>query len=441
MKNNVLATSTSALDIFKLSVSILGVWGILILSIANIHLNPFIVVGVCTIPLIALPTAMYYRYTSFIAPLCFAMHGIFAIILAITLFFRSQHIDKKQVIFPIFLILLELFSTITLIVDSIKVVDIVIYFAYLCIFFHFLFYNTTQQQNVDFLRFFSIGLFISLIIIYANIFTSMKTIDLIEGTIRGGATMGSDENETLSESYIAMNANSIAYYALTLLSSLLLGAKNIGLPKFFVGIACIIAIAGGILTFSRTFIILAACLAILFFLQLKNRYKVVFIIVTSIITLMILQNNNQVSDMIFSAFENRFENDNIETAGDRTLLFKDYNNFFIENPRYWLIGTGAIHYKDVCNLNNSVHNGIQQVYVCHGICGLIAFLCVIWMFCKKYHHRGTRFVQYLPLFAIFTFSQALQFLNPHFLMLPFLCIAYAIKLNISNSDETLYNHS
>lgn len=440
MKNNIRTTSTT--DIVKVSISIMVVIGILVLSIFSVGLNPLIVAGVCAIPLVALPATVYHKYVFFITPLCFAVHGVFSIILAAVLFLRCKHIDKRQILFPIILLILEILSIIFLPIEPVKMVDIVVYFAYLCIFFCLLFYNTDQHQNEDFLRFFSIGLCISLILIYINIFTSMNAIDLIEGSVRGGATMGSDENESLEESYIAMNANSIAYYAITLFSVLLIGAKNIKLPKIATGLMLIISLIGGILTFSRTFIILTACLTILFFLQLKSRYKVVFIILTTLIALIILHNNNEISELIFTAFQNRFENDNIDTAGDRTLLFRDYNNFFIENPQYWILGTGAIHYKDVCHLSNSIHNGIQQVYICHGFCGVAIFICAIWMFVNKYYHRGTIFLQILPLVAVLSFNQALQFLNPHFLMLPFLGAAYAIKLNLSNhKNEILYNHS
>ena len=134
--------------------------------------------------------------------------------------------------------------------------------------------------------------------------------------------------------------------------------------------------------------------------------------------------------MIYNSFLGRFEEDNFATAGGRTDLFKEYNDFMAQNPRYWLAGTGVVHYKEICNCSNSIHNGIQQIYVCHGIIGVLLFSFVIVGFYKKYHKA--KLIQYLPFIAVFIFDQSIQFLHPHFLMFPFICASCALKLKLTN---------
>ena len=66
---------------------------------------------------------------------------------------------------------------------------------------------------------------------------------------------------------------------------------------------------------------------------------------------------------ISSGFINRFNNGEFKSAGGRTELFESYNEYFLDNPQYWLTGTGVAYYKDICKQSNSMHNGTQQIYI------------------------------------------------------------------------------
>jgi hypothetical protein len=125
----------------------------------------------------------------------------------------------------------------------------------------------------------------------------------------------------------------------------------------------------------------------------------------------------------------RFEQGNFDTAGNRTLLFKEYSEFMSLHSEYILTGTGAIYYKDIAQCSNSCHNAFQQIYVAYGVLGCVFFISAFFM---SIHKRASScsFMNYVPfIFAIF-FIQSIQFLNPFYLMLPVALTSVAYKMSI-----------
>ncbi len=137
-------------------------------------------------------------------------------------------------------------------------------------------------------------------------------------------------------------------------------------------------------------------------------------------------------EYIVNAFNNitdRFTKDNIETAGNRTVLFEEYNDFLLDNPEYLFYGTGALYYKEFAKVSNSTHNATQQIILCYGLLGFIIYIYVSVYFLRNYRARKLKIIDYIPLFATIAFVQSIQFLNPYHLMLPVALSTFSLRIS------------
>ena len=131
---------------------------------------------------------------------------------------------------------------------------------------------------------------------------------------------------------------------------------------------------------------------------------------------------------VIDAFTARFEEGNLKTAGNRTVLFKEYMDFMSYHSEYQIFGTGAIYYKEVAHCSNSCHNALQQIYISYGILGCIFFMFVFYNTLKR-RNKNLNAFSYMPYLTAFIFMQSIQLLNPFSLMLPLALSSLAFKIN------------
>lgn len=139
---------------------------------------------------------------------------------------------------------------------------------------------------------------------------------------------------------------------------------------------------------------------------------------------------------IFDIMFNRFTDKNIETGGDRTLLFVAYNDFLFDNLEYFLLGTGALYYKEVTHLFNSSHNGLQQIFISYGLVGFIVFVMSYCKLCVKYYVQDQK-MALLPMICVFLYLQTLQSLNPIFCLEPIIAAFFVMKMVNQNKLLTI----
>ena len=189
----------------------------------------------------------------------------------------------------------------------------------------------------------------------------------------------------------------------------------------------VIAIASGLLSFSRTWMLVVAVIMLWYLIFEKQRNKL-FMVVLMFLALFVVISQGWIEQILLT-FTDRFELQNMETAGGRTELFHIYNEFWLSDISYVFFGTGTTFYKIIANMPLSIHNSIQQIYVCQGLFGLLIYILVAIYFSRNYSSPYKDYVSYIPLIAVFLFSQSLQFLMPQFLMFPILGAAYVLRIN------------
>lgn len=279
--------------------------------------------------------------------------------------------------------------------------------------------------------FYCLGVCVLFVVIISNSMSIIGTGDMLEESVRLGAVKAYGEMDE-TRMMLSANANNIAYYSITSLSCLLLlfYKKKINILLFW-GILAI-TVAGGILSVSRTWMISAALCFILYSLSQKGNFlKWALMMIAIIVGLTVVILNN---DLLLGMIVDRFTGDseNLATAGDRTLLFREYNEYLLGHPLVLILGAGAVYYHDVTLCSNATHNSIQQIVVSYGLLGLAIFIRTFVIVCRRIF-KGNRFIYWIPLICTVFFLQSIQLLNPFFLMQP-LVAAFAI-LKMSAEEE------
>ena len=339
---------------------------------------------------------------------------------------KSKTLNIYQIIFPMLIIILEIVHWVTYSFQ----VDYGVFGMYsivMLIFFTLIFKDNAPNEDIKkSIQLYIIGSVVALISVLLIAILTHGMNDIFNGVYR----LGGDGDEDLKIGYARMNPNTLAYFSITALS-LLLYTKDIFKSKVIKILLSVLLTIVGILTTSRTFIILFVLLLISnLLLSRSNKERIAFVLIIFVLSVSAsLFFPTYVSSFV-ERYVTRFEEGNIETGGGRTEIFKEYNRFLLDNPNKLIYGTGAVHYKDVCKLKHSMHNGTQQVYVCYGVIGIFIFLLATISFKRRYiNHKSSmlKINDYIPLLTCVLFNQSIQFLMPYYLMFPFIATILPLK--------------
>jgi hypothetical protein len=409
----------------KLIISLIIVTLLVYINDLGIYsIPPIIFITSIVIIAIILPLKELFQFFFFMIPFMCSMHGGVFLPILISFVLKSKKYNVYQLLFPFIIIIIELLHLISY---QFKV-DFGIFGMYsivILLFFVFLFRdNITNEEIKKSIKLYIIGTILVSISIVVIAVITYSFIDIFIGVYR----IGGDTDSDIKIGYTKMNANTLAYFVITAFS-LLLYTKDLFNNKIIKILLLTILTILGILSASRTFILLFGLLLVFYFLS-SHRFKerIYFIIISASLIVSAYLIFPTYVDSFIERYTKRFEETDL--TGGRNNLFKDYNEFMLDNPDRLIYGTGAVHYKVVCKQSNSIHNGTQQIYVCYGIIGVIIFIFVIIIFkCRyiKYLSR-IRIRNYIPFFTCFLFDQSIQFLIPYVLMLPFLVSVLPLRL-------------
>jgi hypothetical protein len=338
---------------------------------------------------------------------------------------KKKKISAIPVVLIIAFILLELFCSYWYLhFDGIEVLE---YFLNLGIFFIMLYDNSNKNIRVCLDMFFVGVLVFSMVVVISGLISAPS--NWIELFAKGWFRFG-ESSVTSGTMALRGNANELAYYCITGLTVglLTLNYKK-GMTKIITLIAMVIIGYGGVLSLSRSFVIVFLVLLILFFFSRIKSPKAFFLVivtfaVTTYLSMLYLKNNPE----LLEGFLSRFSDSTISSGGGRfTGLARQWDSF-LNIPRCWLIGTGVTQYIDILGGTASIHNMLSQVIICYGIpAGIIFLVAIISPILSKSNCNRKRMDLWLPLIAVILFVQTIQFLNPYSLMFPYVIGVYASK--------------
>jgi hypothetical protein len=253
-------------------------------------------------------------------------------------------------------------------------------------------------------------------------------VGAFSGMFRDGCVIG--ESSEKGAVGVSLNANSVAYYSLTLFSILLYQPSKLKYSKVVLCVGVMIAIIAGIISFSRSWIILVTFFVLALFLLTSHKRS----LFAAIIAAIIIAPTFSFFSNVASVYSDRFTSDDMETVGNRKHITMKLFDYMEENPDTYLWGSGVLTYSENTKQTVTPHNATQQIFVCTGIIGLLAFFVPLFLFCKRYYTKERGFLPFLPFLICFLDIQTIQFLSPHFLMLPIIASLYCIKPELNEHE-------
>lgn len=425
--------------LFIVGISIL----IIVRDIAALAYSKYVLVVFCALFFAVLTYEELVYATFFLMPLLCGIPSTYIMLFdAVLLIFKASEIKIRTLVYMFIWIFLELLNMLLLNmlwVKSPDYIEVVKYLAHVCVLFQ-LILNTQCADYEKCVFFYVMGtiLLCAVVIIKSFMNTPSNWLWLFQnGWFRIGITAA----ET-TEMALTLNANSLAYYSLV---GIACGFAELSLEnkkhKTLYILTIILCAITGVLTVSRSFLLMMVVICILAFWGNLKKPKVLLIslciaVVGTYGAISVLKNYPEIWDGI----EARFTSSTFSTAGGRTVIMQKYLEAFLSSPQIALVGAGATSYKDVIGFTESLHNGTEQILVCYGLLGAIAFVVGLLFPIFELKQKKKGLPRWLPFIAVVLFVQTIQFVNPPMLMMPYAVAVYILKIGETDAGEEILNH-
>lgn len=382
-------------------------------------LNQYALMGICCVCLLCSTYKECKYLLFFLLPLSCALQAFTISIGVIILYLKSPKKSFGYLGSFVLLFLIELFHVLD--VPSVTNVDFIYYVTFLFTFLYLLSDGDTISSPRFCTKMFCYGLMIAL---FAVIFGMIKTYGIagaFSGLYRDGTVIGSASD--VNAVGVSLNANSVAYYSLALISIILCNPSRLQMSRLFIIVGVIISILAGIISFSRTWIILLSLFLLAIFTLTSQKKALLLAFLAALIVVPTFSVYSDITD----AYSQRFQSEDLQTAGNRQGITIQLFEYLNNNPTAYIWGAGVLTYGDNTQLKVSPHNATQQILVCTGLLGLFTFVIIIYKFLRKNFFKERNWISVLPFIICFLEIQTIQFLSPHFLLFPILGTMYNMK--------------
>lgn len=239
---------------------------------------------------------------------------------------------------------------------------------------------------------------------------------------------GSNIEELVGTSY---NSNELGLYCLISTALLLVLFKN-SKRKLLLIIAVICTVLG-MLSVSRTYIVLIILLWLLFIFIFKVKPTHLLFVLCSMSVVILLMYNlyPEFVTWLFDFAKNRTTNSS-GLDNDRLLLFKMYFEFSTENFRNIVFGYSQ-KYMTILNTEVAVHNAIQESIICWGILGLGITTYWIFSLIKNYKKHNeinkNSLFKIIPIMLFLVYVQTIQLftMNSYLIIMMISLTAFSVN--------------
>ena len=366
-------------------------------------------------------------------PLLWGLPGTYILVAAIILYyFKTLTIQKETIIFCFIFVILELMAMVFYPVQDFA--EVVHYFCTIVLFFTLLY----DDKKIDYSKAITLYFYGSAILCLTIVISTISTAPsnwlalFAKGSFRFGDIHASENSGMM----LSVNANTLAYHSVV---GMACGVALFRIQykkrfRFLTVILIIIHFVAGVLSTSRSWMLVTVFLVLLVLFYSTKSLKTIILSALFLIAAMYgitwyLERNPSILD----GFVTRLTDSTMQSGGGRSAIFREYWNAFSKNIRYWILGTGVTQYKEVLGEAGSMHNAIQQVIVCYGIPGSIAF--VMGMIIPVLKIGRNELLYWIPLFITLIFIQTIQFINPYTLMFPYVISVFVLKYGALNGIQ------
>ena len=396
-------------------------------DVIGMGVNQYMLLAIIAFFLVVLKKQQSINFTFFFLPLLCGIQGLSVTAACLVLLVKTKNINLHCLFFAIVLLLFEILNSVFLgPSDGEFTKKLLLYSSNIFLFFYLLYYNNKEFDFIPPIRYFLIGaVFVMVVILFRSI--SMGGVaGLLNDMTRIGLRSVYEETAEVGTEF-QMNPNSLAFYSLFTMAVLLSFNKQLGFGPVSLYLFLSVATLAGILSFSRTWIV-CVILYFVFSVILKKNNKREFAIALAAAVLLLIFYGS-FFDAVYNVFVDRFSSENLETAGQRTDIFGDYNTWMFTHNRF-ISGVGMLYYMEITQMEHAIHSGLQQIFVGYGLIGLLLFTIVAMVY-KRLFIKNTSWYILLPFFICFVFDQSIQFLSNPILLFPFVMLAYTLRFEKS----------
>lgn len=302
--------------------------------------------------------------------------------------------------------------------------------------------NKYYSKHVDVLISFVIGVIISFLSIMLQ---TLKENSLIELFITGNRIGVTDTLENTVGNNISLNPNSLGMLATMSLSLLLVywydrqkveRVEN----KQVLFLAFMFLLFMGSTSMSRAFFLEIILILLIYIYSNRNSISkflrtiliVFFLLATILITAYMF-----IPELLLGILE-RFKAEDITSGRDR--IFNMYHESFLNNPKWWMFGTGLQDSMEKAGLRYAIHNSIQQVYFTWGVIGLgvvVKYFEDIFNSVLRTIDKNQQDIVYLiPLIILLIATLSSRFFSSFYTVLLLIPAHSALCLQIDNKGMT-----
>ncbi|MBQ3504701.1 MAG: hypothetical protein IJA75_08365 [Oscillospiraceae bacterium] len=407
-------------------ITVICLLSILLISrdIFYVSINKYIYLGVCTVGILLTNKKAFMQLMSFFFPLMCGLPGTYVLLVAVSRYILFEGVNRKTILYFLFVFIFEMIALLwyTAGLDA----NIIHQILALCV----LFIMLHNHEGVDYygcIRMYWLGTILVAAVIVCSTLMNAPA-NWLSLLAKGWFRFGSDALEGIQTMTLRLNANTLAYYCLvSTMFGLIMINREKGIKRFVVLAGTIFLILSGLLTVSRSWILITGgCLGLYLLSQIKN-IRYIFASVAMVL-LLGFAGTKLVEQMpeLLTGITTRITDATMDGAGGRFENAASYLEAMSESIRVSLIGAGATYHNETLKMGVAPHNGTIQVLVSYGVIGSALFFYGILSPLQKREVSKSPLLYWLPFIGCVLFVQTLQFINPPYLIYPYILSVYAV---------------
>lgn len=323
--------------------------------------------------------------------------------------FRKEIIISKAFIAVIFIFLWELTHVFVNVNNGYKESLIYVIGFGICLLPFAIIKNVANTMDVKkTLYLFFIGYFGFTIIIFLSYYQTFGTFDITGNVNRFGYSANAG-TEDIDSRTLLINPNTIGIYSALIISSVIVlrHLKRLRI-RFFNVLMLIYALFIGLMTLSRTFILVTLLIIFIYLIvQINNKFilRWLMLISAALVTVYVILSQTQIIEMLKRRI---FETNDI--SGNRLTIFNQYINLIFREETILFFGVGMQNYIEKIKrfngyIDSATHNIVLEVFTIWGILGVLLVLCLFFSSIDIQRLKETRklsdiVVKFLPFLVV-----------------------------------------
>ena len=295
------------------------------------------------------------------------------------------------------IIAIEIFDYIKFDINSNEIVYLVCYMLMATYIIDFRVFKNSEKK---FIYGYAFGTIIAVLLVVIREINELGLDYIFTYNVRFGANIG-------ERAVTNFNSNELGLYCIVALCLLLvLNRRYKGKMSF---VMALIVTGIGLVSISRTFVMLAVVSWVAYLVMSKTPIKTVFIVAVAFCVAFFF-----VQEFIpdFVGWIQGYFVSRSHTAGGRLNLVVDYFNWSFAS--FWTVLFGYSEFYPLILNSVASHNGFQEMFVCWGVLG--ASFCLIWIYmlvCKAKANCLKEAYRWIPFLMFFGFIQSIQLFTMH----------------------------